>query len=213
MVRNSLEAAAPIDSPRIAGVQGVPLLETDSPLGAAWLGDGRCSFLVWAPHADGVDACILAPDAQQVAMRSMVRGYWHAVVSGVSPDSRYVFELNCRRAEQPASVLQRPDPASRFQPQGVHGPSQVVPSDYTWKHTGWFGRPLADYVIYELHVGTFSPSGSFDGIIPFLEGLQRLGITALELMPVAIPSPFRTPMVAPRASSTLWMPAMVTAWP
>jgi maltooligosyltrehalose trehalohydrolase len=160
-------------------------LDTNPPLGAAWLGSGRCSFLVWAPHAAGVDVCILAPEAQQVAMQSVERGYWHAVVSGVGPDSRYMFELHPRQAERPASALQRPDPASRFQPEGVHGPSQVVPGDYFWTYPGWFGRPLADYVIYELHVGTFSPAGSFDGIIPFLDGLRRLGVTALELMPVA----------------------------
>jgi maltooligosyltrehalose trehalohydrolase len=160
-------------------------LETDPPLGAAWLGDGRCSFLVWAPRADRVDTCILAPDAQHVTMQSMQRGYYHTVVSGVAPDSRYVFALHLRQADRPASVLQRPDPASRFQPEGVHSPSQVVPCGYSWKHTGWFGRPLADYIIYELHVGTFTPSGCFDGVIPFLEGLHRLGVTALELMPVA----------------------------
>lgn len=165
---------------------GVRLLKSDPPLGAAYLGNGCCSFLVWAPHAERVDACILSPDIQQVTLKPGDRGYHQAVVKGVASNSRYLYELHTgQTARSELPPLRRPDPASRFQPEGVHGPSQVVPSDYDWKYNGWYGRPLPDYIIYELHVGTFSRSGRFDDIIPFLEGLRGLGITALELMPVA----------------------------
>jgi maltooligosyltrehalose trehalohydrolase len=161
-------------------------LNTDPPLGAAYLGNDRCSFQVWAPRADRVDLCILAPKARQFTLERQVRGYHQAVVSGAAPESRYLFELHSIQAQPSTSPpLRRPDPASRYQPEGVHGPSQVVPADYPWQHTGWHGRPLGDYIIYELHVGTFCRSGTFGGVIPFLERLRRLGITAVELMPVA----------------------------
>ena len=155
-------------------------------LGATYLGNKRCGFLVWAPHAERVTVCLLSPHARQVALKPMARGYHQTVVEGVAYNSRYLFELQTENTTRAVtSPLLRPDPASRFQPEGVYGPSQVVPSDYAWKDTGWQGRPLADYIIYELHVGAFSRSGRFDDIIPYLEGLRGLGITALELMPVA----------------------------
>jgi maltooligosyltrehalose trehalohydrolase len=105
------------------------------------------------------------------------RGYFSGVVAGVEPGCRYFYRLN---GEQ-----NLPDPASRFQPQGVHGPSQVVDPHFPWDDGQWSGLPLRDYIIYELHVGTFSPEGTFDAIIPHLDELQELGLTALELMPVA----------------------------
>ncbi len=80
---------------------------------------------------------------------------------------------------------ERPDPASRFQPQGVHGASEVVDTNFAWSDSGWFGIPLERYVLYELHVGTFTPQGTFDAIIPRIHELRELGITAIELMPVA----------------------------
>src|SRR5204862_5596025 len=76
-------------------------------------------------------------------------------------------------------------PASASQPQGVHGPSQVVDPHFAWIDAHWFGIPLRDYVLYELHVGTFSSEGTFDGVIPRLDALKDLGVTAIELMPVA----------------------------
>ena len=79
-----------------------------------------------------------------------------------------------------------PDPCSRFQPEGIRGPSQVVdPRRFSWTDAAWNGVALDGLVIYELHVGTFSEQGTFDGVIPYLEGLGELGVTAIELMPVA----------------------------
>jgi maltooligosyltrehalose trehalohydrolase len=80
---------------------------------------------------------------------------------------------------------ERPDPASRAQPEGVHGSSQVVADDYTWSDAEWSGVSLERYVTYELHTGTFTSEGTFEAIIPHLERLARLGITAIEIMPVA----------------------------
>jgi maltooligosyltrehalose trehalohydrolase len=105
------------------------------------------------------------------------RGYHHAVVDGVEPGNLYLYRLDEGR--------ERPDPASTFQPQGVKGPSQVVGLHFNWEDASWFGRPLQDYIIYELHVGTFTPDGTFNALIPHLDQLAELGITAIELMPVA----------------------------
>jgi maltooligosyltrehalose trehalohydrolase len=104
---------------------------------------------------------------------------YHVARLPVGGGARYLFRFPDGR--------ERPDPASRFQPEGVHGPSEVVASDFRWTDAGWRGLPLRDYVIYELHVGTFSREGTFDGVIAELDRLRQLGITAVEIMPV---SPF-----------------------
>jgi len=99
------------------------------------------------------------------------------MADGVEPGSLYFYILEGQK--------ERPDPASRFQPQGVHGPSQVVDTQFAWQDECWFGLPLQDYIIYELHVGTYTSRGTFEAIIPHLDNLRDLGITAIELMPVA----------------------------
>jgi maltooligosyltrehalose trehalohydrolase len=95
------------------------------------------------------------------------RGYFQALVEGVEPGSLYTYRLDGQK--------ERPDPASRYQPQDVHGPSQVVEPHFAWQDRGWFGLPLQQYIIYELHVGTFTPEGTFDAIIPYLDELKELG--------------------------------------
>ena len=80
---------------------------------------------------------------------------------------------------------ERPDPASKFQPEGVHGPSQVIDPHFDWEEPHWSGIPLSHYVLYELHVGTFTAQGTFDAIVPHLDELKDLGITSVEIMPVA----------------------------
>jgi maltooligosyltrehalose trehalohydrolase len=104
-------------------------------------------------------------------------GYFSAVVEGVEPGAWYFYRLDNER--------ERPDPASRFQPRGVHGPSQIVDHRFHWEDTSWSGLPLAEYILYELHAGAFTPEGTFDAIIPRLRQLKELGVTAVELMPVA----------------------------
>jgi maltooligosyltrehalose trehalohydrolase len=146
-------------------------------LGAIYMGKERCSFRVWAPRAERVEVCIVAPGGRNLLLQRRERDYHEGVVDGVMPGSLYLYRLD--------GVKERPDPASRFQPEGVHGPSQVVDSEFTWDDARWSGLPLRDYIIYELHVGTFTPEGTFAALIPHLEQLKEIGITALELMPVA----------------------------
>ena len=145
-------------------------------LGANYLGGGECRFEVWAPLARRVDLHIVAPKERVAPMEPGARGYHRAVVDGVGPGSRYFYRLNDK---------ERPDPASRSQPAGVHGPSEVVADDFAWRDGGWSGLELKDHIIYELHVGTFTPEGTFDAIVPRLDYLKDLGVTAVELMPVA----------------------------
>jgi maltooligosyltrehalose trehalohydrolase len=127
-------------------------------LGAMYLGDQRCRFLVWAPRARQVEVRIVAPQERLIPLQRGERGYHQAVAEGVTPGSLYLFRLD--------GTTERPDPASRFQPEGVHGPSQVVDPDFQWEDSSWFGLRLWDYLIYELHVGTFTFEGTFAAVIP-----------------------------------------------
>ena len=145
-------------------------------LGALYLGGGRCRFKVWAPRIRRLEFRLLSP-REWVSDLEEKEGYHQATLEGVEPGSLYLFRLDGR--------IERPDPASRFQPLGVHGPSQVVDPAFPWEDGGWFGLPLKDYFLYELHVGAFSAPGTFEGVIPYLDELKDLGITAVELMPVA----------------------------
>jgi maltooligosyltrehalose trehalohydrolase len=104
-------------------------------------------------------------------------GVFTAVVPSVPDETDYVFVLDDGR--------ELPDPASRWLPHGVHGASRIVDPAYAWTDAEWRGLPMEDLVIYELHVGTFTPQGTFAAIIPRLAELEALGVTAIELMPVA----------------------------
>jgi maltooligosyltrehalose trehalohydrolase len=147
-------------------------------LGATPHVDGQCRFLLWAPNAGRVEVHIVAPMERLVPLAMKECGYYEAVVQDVAPGSRYFYRLD--------GVKERPDPASRLQPAGVHGPSQVVDLiSFQWQDREWPGSPLEEYVICELHVGTYSSQGTFDAIIPYLDQLTELGVTALEIMPVA----------------------------
>jgi maltooligosyltrehalose trehalohydrolase len=157
--------------PRIANA------ESARPLGAVMTGENACSFLVWAPRAKKVEVHIVSPHERTIAMQPAEHGYFHADVSDVHPGALYRYRLD--------GVTERPDPASRCQPQGVHGASQVVDNLFPWSDAAWRGLPLDEFVLYELHVGTFTPEGTFDAIIPRIAVLKKLGITAIELMPVA----------------------------
>ncbi len=145
-------------------------------IGAAYLGDNRCRFRVWAPTAQTVEVKLLSTPKRSIEMTPADKGYFEAVVDGVEPGTLYQYRLDGEK--------ERPDPASRSQPQGVHGPSEVVDPAFDWQDE-WAGLPLAKYVIYEMHVGTFTPEGTFDAVIPHLKELTELGITAIEIMPVA----------------------------
>jgi len=146
--------------------------------GATYLGNGRCRFLVWAPLAETVAVRFLEPRERLAPLARGERGYHYGELAEVAPGSLYLYVLDRKK--------ERPDPASRSQPQGVHGPSRVVdPGAFPRPAHCWSGPARRDLIFYELHVGTFTPEGTFDAIIPHLEGLRELGVTAVELMPVA----------------------------
>ncbi|MBX0329739.1 malto-oligosyltrehalose trehalohydrolase [Oscillochloris sp. ZM17-4] len=149
----------------------------DAPPGATYLGGGRTAFSVWAPLLERVEVAIIGAETRHVPMERDGWGYWRATIDDAPPGARYRYRLD--------GGDEWPDPASRHQPEGVHGPSAVVDPQFAWSDAGWPGVPLRDYVIYELHVGAFTPEGTFDAIIPQLPQLKELGVTAIELLPVA----------------------------
>ena len=151
-------------------------MKKKSRLGATYLGNGRCQFTVWSPIIQKVEVHIVSPRELIMPLARGAQGYHQAIVEGVEPGCLYFYRLD--------SEKERPDPASRFQPQGVHGPSQVVDSLFPWEEQNWLGLSLEEYIVYELHVGAFTKEGTFDAIIPHLNELKDLGITAVELMPV-----------------------------
>ncbi len=146
-------------------------------IGARYQTDGSCSFSVWAPLCEEVHLDLLAPIAREVPMERDEGGCWTARNIEAPPGTRYRYLLDRN--------LRRPDPASFFQPEGVHGPSETVDhSSFAWHDSSWRGRDLESLIIYELHVGAFTPEGTFDSIIARLDDLAHMGITAIELMPV-----------------------------
>jgi maltooligosyltrehalose trehalohydrolase len=145
--------------------------------GAVCLDANRTRFTVWAPGRRTVEVHLDPPGGRIVPLAKTAHGYHTAIVPGTPPGTRYFYRLDRK--------LERPDPASRFQPEGVHGPSAVVDPTYPWTDARWTGIPLRDYIIYELHVGTFTRAGTFRAVIEHLAELKDLGITAIELMPVA----------------------------
>jgi maltooligosyltrehalose trehalohydrolase len=145
-------------------------------LGATLLPNRRCEFRVWAPFAKRVDVCLDAGKRIET-LRQDGDGYYIAEVPDVEPGAEYELRLD--------SGPPRPDPASRLQLDGVHGPSRVLDLAFDWKDTGWRGVALRNYVMYELHVGTFSRAGTFRGVAAELRRLKELGVTAIEIMPVA----------------------------
>lgn len=146
-------------------------------LGAVYRGGGLCEFRVWAPHARKVEVHLVSPEDRTAPLEALERGYHGGEVEGVHPGALYLYRLDGGK--------ERPDPASRYQPQGVHKPSQVTDPVFPWEDQGWPGIPLKEYLLYEIHVGTFTPEGTFEAVIPHLQELKELGITALEIMPVA----------------------------
>ncbi|HJX13936.1 MAG TPA: alpha-amylase family glycosyl hydrolase, partial [Dehalococcoidales bacterium] len=151
-------------------------MSPESPPGAAYLGEGKTVFRVWAPFSGAVSVHVMEPRERTLPLEKSQNGYFTGVIDDVPPGSLYRYVLDGKR--------EFPDPASRSQPQGVHGPSQIMPPDFPWEDAGWSGIELQDYIIYELHVGTFTPEGTFDAVIGHLDELKALGITAVELMPV-----------------------------
>jgi len=139
-------------------------------------------FRVWAPNLTNLAVRVMGGNegepSRTIPMRQSSDSEFVATVPQVGAGADYVYVLDGER--------ELPDPVSRWQPGGVHAPSRVVdPASFRWSDQGWSGIPLRDFIIYELHTGTFTREGTFESMIPRLPYLRDLGITAIEIMPVA----------------------------
>ncbi len=151
------------------------------PVGSEVLSDGGVHFRVWAPKRRRVEV-VLEPGGPGAGTTAPLEpeggGYFSGRAAAARAGSRYRYRLDGGEAF--------PDPASRFQPEGPHGPSEVVdPGAFAWSDRGWQGTRLAGQVLYELHLGTFTPEGNWEGAIRKLPDLAAVGITVVEVMPVA----------------------------
>jgi malto-oligosyltrehalose trehalohydrolase len=145
------------------------------PFGAEVLPAGGVRFSLWAPAVREVQLSI---DNAFFPMESAGDGWFERVHDQAKPGSRYSYRIDGRH--------EVPDPASRFQPKDAEGPSEVIdPAAFDWQDEGWQGRPWPEAVIYELHVGTFTSQGTFSAVASKFDHLKSLGVTAVELMPLA----------------------------
>lgn len=146
--------------------------------GARCMGGGKCAFSVWAPLAQAMELVLVEPVAARLPMERDQWGWFRVVAENAPPGSRYLFAINGRE--------ERPDPASRLQEQGVHGPSTVVDQQaFGWADEEYDPPDLGEYVLYELHAGAFTPEGTLFSAARKLDHLKDLGVTAVSLMPVA----------------------------
>jgi len=147
----------------------------EMPFGAEAAGDGTTRFRLWAPAAEEVH---LVLEGQGARVLEAGDGGWFAGTARAPAGTRYRFRVD--------GELEVPDPASRFQPEGVHGPSEVVdPAAHAWRRPDWPGRPWHEAVLYELHLSAFTPEGTYAAAAAKLPYLRDLGVTAVELMPLA----------------------------
>ena len=152
--------------------------ENRVPLGATRRADGAWEFLLWAPNRQKVALHVLDSRNRFIPMVKDRCGYHHVALHDIESASRYVYRLD--------DLQEYPDPASRFQPDGVHGPSEITDlTSFPWTDVNWRPPRLEDSVFYELHVGTNSENGTLDGAVSHLAELADLGVTTIELMPVA----------------------------
>jgi maltooligosyltrehalose trehalohydrolase len=143
----------------------------------AWIEKPGTRFRVWAPETSNAEVVLYGTTERTFPLDRYHDGTWGTLVPEVKPGDRYKYRVDAGDF---------PDPASRFQPQGVHGPSEVVDfASFGWSDSQWPGVEHKDLVLYEVHVGTFSPEGTFDGVVRQIPHLLELGVTAIELMPVA----------------------------
>ena len=149
------------------------------PFGSALLDDGRVRFRLWAPAASKVTLCLGDGEARaELAMAARLDGWFGLITEMATEGTLYRYRID--------DSMEVPDPASRFQPEDVHGPSAVVdPLAFDWQDGQWHGRPWHETVLYEVHVGSFSAQGTYAGVQARLDELASLGITAIELMPLS----------------------------
>ena len=146
-------------------------------VGSQYLGNGVCEFILWSPLKEKAAVHVVSPQDKLLPMVKQDRGYWY-VKADIEPGTLYYYRLE--------DGEDRPDPASNFQPQGVHEASEVIDhSNTSWQDSEWAGISLEEMILYELHVGTFTQEGTFKAIIPRLADLAELGVNAIEIMPVS----------------------------
>jgi maltooligosyltrehalose trehalohydrolase len=147
-------------------------------VGSQYLGNGVCEFTLWSPLQDKVALHLVFPQENLLPMTKQEQGYWYLKAENIEPGTLYYYQLE--------DTSDKPDPAAHFQPQGVHQASAIIDHNHiNWQDSQWAGIPLEEMIIYELHVGTFTPEGTFKAIIPRLLDLAELGVNAIEIMPVA----------------------------
>jgi maltooligosyltrehalose trehalohydrolase len=147
------------------------------PFGASVCEDGSVRFRLWAPKAKRVDLLIKNRNVV-LPLARMEGGWFELITEDATAGTLYRFQID--------SGMKVPDPASRYQPLDVVGPSEVIdPGTFDWQDESWLGRPWEEAVIYELHVGAFTPEGTFHAVEQKLDYLRDLGVTAIELMPIA----------------------------
>ncbi len=147
-------------------------------VGSHYLGNGVCEFIIWSPLKEELAVHLVLPEEKLLPMTKQEKGYWYLKADNIKPGTLYYYRLE--------DASDKPDPASHFQPQGVHQASEVIDhGNINWQDSQWAGVSLDNMIIYELHVGTFTDEGTFKAIIPRLSNLAELGVNALEIMPVA----------------------------
>ena len=145
-------------------------------IGVNFTANGVADVVVWAPEVNDVSIKIECGN-KLIYLEKNIPGFWQTKTHELKPGDRYQFLINGN---------EYPDPASLSQPDGVHKASQATNlKDFQWGDTNWNNKPLEEYIIYELHTGTFTPEGTFAAIEKKLDYLKTLGITAIEIMPVA----------------------------
>ena len=153
-------------------------LDSRVPLGANRRADGDWEFSVWAPERHKIAIHLLGTHERFIPMTKNQCGYYQGHLSDIEPESRYVYQLD--------DLQEYPDPASRFQPDGVHGPSEIIDLvAFQWTDANWRAPSLQESIFYELHVGTYTKKESLDEVCSHLAELADLGVTTIELMPVA----------------------------
>lgn len=151
----------------------------DMPFGAKLLDEGGAEFRLWAPEAKTVDLCIFKNGKEELtAMKDTGDKWFKVTVADAKAGTRYYYVID--------GGQKVPDPASRFQPEDVHGPSEIIdPKKFRWSDEDWKGLPWSEAVLYELHTGTFSPTGTYDGLTEHIGHFEDLGVNAVELMPLS----------------------------
>lgn len=146
--------------------------------GVQYMGNNHCRFSIWAPQKKSMLLHLIHPVQERIEMEKDRQGCFFVELDYAGPGSHYFFI--------PEGGMDYPDPASHFQPEGVHGPSEVVDhSSFRWTDDQWKGIPFKKLILYEVHVGTFTKEGTFEAMIPRLPELAASGINALELLPVS----------------------------